>query len=197
VPYFIQQIADYKSAARKGSGSMLTIAQNISDDEIKAAALYFHDLPKRQWIRVVETANVFKTYVGAGNKRLIHPDHIMEPLGNRIIEIPENEQRVLNRDPGSGFVAYVPIGSIAKGEQLAAGKVKEQACATCHGEGLKGTEDVPALAGKTATYIVRQLYMIQSGERNGAHVEAMKAIVAGLSIDDMLALAAYSASLTP
>jgi cytochrome c553 len=197
VAYFAQQIADYKSGARKGSGSMLTIAKNISDEEIKAAADYFHSLQPRSWVRVVETANVFKTYVGAGNKRLIHPDRVMEPLGNRIIEIPENETRVLNRDPGSGFVAYVPIGAINKGKILAQGNDKQAACASCHGEGLKGTADIPALAGKTATYIVRQLFMIQSGERNGAHVEQMKAVVASMSIDDMLNLAAYSASLNP
>ena len=197
VGYFAQQIADYKSGARKGSGSMLTIAQNISDEEVKAAAEYFSSLQPRQWIRVVETANVYKTYVGAGNKRLIHPDHVMEPLGNRIIEIPENETRVLNRDPGSGFVAYVPIGSVDKGKALAEGNDKQPSCASCHGEGLKGTGDVPPLAGKTATYIVRQLFMIQSGERNGAHVEPMKAVVAQMNVNDMLALAAYSATLKP
>lgn len=146
---------------------------------------------------MVEAANVFKTYIGAGNKRLIHPDRVMEPLGQRIIEIPENETRVLNRDPGSGFVAYVPIGAIEAGRVLAESNDKKASCASCHGEGLKGTAEVPALTGKTATYLVRQLFMIQSGECNGAHVEPMKAVVAGMSVNDMLNLAAYSASLIP
>ena len=196
--YMLRQIADYKSGARRGSGSMITIAQNISDEDNQAAADYFASLKPRPWIRVVETANVFKTYVGPGNKRLIHPDRVMEPIGNRIIEIPENEYRVLNRDPGVGFVAYVPLGSLAKGAALVAGgDGKTVACTTCHGADLKGVGEVPGIAGRTANYIVRQLFMTQSGERSGANAEQMKPVVAQLKVDDMMNIAAYVASLAP
>ena len=34
-----------------------------------------------------------------------------EPIGNRIVEMPENLDLVELRDPNSGFVAYVPKGS--------------------------------------------------------------------------------------
>src|SRR4051794_16061955 len=109
--YFIRQMEDYKSGARKGSGSMATIGQAITADEIKAAADYFASVQPRPWVRVVETDNVPKTYVGPGNKRLAHPAGGTEPLGRRIIQIPEDEEIVLNRDPRKGFVTYVPKGS--------------------------------------------------------------------------------------
>lgn len=194
--YLMQQVEDYKTGARKGSGSMLAIAKAITPEENKAAADYFASLKPRPWIRVIETDTVLKTYVAAGNKRAIHPDHVFEPLANRIIEVGEDENRLFNRDPGAGFVAFVPKGSVAKGKALVeAGGA--QACASCHGEGNKGTKDLPGLAGRTPTYIVRQLFMIQNGDRAGMNVEPMKAIVAKLTVDDMLNMAAYLGSLEP
>jgi hypothetical protein len=109
--YLLQQMEDYKTGARKGSGSMLAIAKAISDEGNKEAAAYFASLKQPKWIRVVETDTVPKTYVAGGNKRVIHPDHVFEPLGARIIELAEDENRLLNRDPGAGFVAFAPKGS--------------------------------------------------------------------------------------
>ena len=196
--YFIRQMADYKSGDRKGSGTMVAMAKTISDDEIKAAAEYFASLKPRQWIRVVETDTVPKTYIGRGNKRLGHPDGGNEPIGNRIIEIPEDEDIVLNRDPRSGFVAYVPKGSIAKGEALvASGGGKTLPCAICHGPTLQGLGDVPRVAGVHPNYIVRQLWSMQSGERGGTSAALMKQVVAKLDVDDMLAIAAYLGSRAP
>ena len=55
-----------------------------------------------------------------------------EPLGQRIIEVPVNaEATEVLRDPHSGFIAYVPVGSLKKGEALA----KTKQCALCHGAG--------------------------------------------------------------
>jgi cytochrome c553 len=197
--YFARQMVDYKSGARKGSGSMTTIAQAISEDDVRAAADYFAALKPRPWIRVVETDTVPKTYVGPGNKRLRLPGGGDEPIGNRIIEIPEDEQVVLNRDPRSGFVAFVPKGSIAKGEALAStgGNGKTIACAICHGQTLHGLGDVPPIAGRQATYLVRQLVMIQDGARSGPSAALMEQVVKNLTIDDMLALAAYASSREP
>jgi cytochrome c553 len=198
VRYTIEQMADYKSGARKGSGSMTTIAQHITNDEINAAAAYFALLKPRKWIRVVETDVVPKTYVGPGNKRLRLPGGGTEPIGDRIIEIPENEDVVLNRDPRLGFIALVPRGSIAKGEALATtGGGKTVACALCHGAMLQGLGNVPPIAGRQATYVVRQLFMIQDGSRSGPSVALMQQVVQKLTVDDMLTLAAYTASLTP
>ncbi len=198
VAYFIRQMSDYKSGNRKGSGIMINIAKVITDEEVQSAAEYFASLKPRPWIRVVETDTVPKTYIGRGNKRLVHPEGGTEPIGNRIIEVPEDEDIVLNRDPRSGFIAYVPKGSIARGEELiTTGGGKTIACGFCHGVTLQGSGDVPAIAGRHPNYIVRQLWSIQHDERVGPSNAVMKPVVDKLTVEDMLAIAAYTASLTP
>jgi cytochrome c553 len=197
--YTARQMTDYKSGARKGSGSMTAIAKAISDEDVRAAADYFAALKPRPWIRVVETDTVPKTYVGPGNKRLRLPGGGDEPIGSRIVEIPEDEEIVLNRDPRQGFVAFVPAGSIAKGKALATTSAggKTVACSICHGPTLQGLGEVPPLAGRQANYVVRQLFSFQDGSRAGSWAPLMAQVVANLSVDDMLALAAYTASLQP
>ena len=198
VGYFVHEMADYKSGARKGSGSMTAIAMAISEEDVHAAADYFAALKPRPWIRVVETDTVPKTYVGPGNKRLRLPGGETEPIGNRIIEIPEDENVVLNRDPSSGFVALVPKGSIAKGQTLVTtDSDKTVRCAICHGQTLRGLGDVPPIAGRQANYVVRQLFSIQDGSRGGVSSALMQQVVERLTLDDMLAIAAYTASRQP
>ena len=197
--YFIRQMADWKSGDRKFGGTMVAMAKVITDAEIKDAAGYFAALAPTRWIRVVETDTVPKSYVGPGNKRLVHPGGGTEPLGNRIIQVPEDEEVVVYRDPSSGFVAYVPKGSIARGKELATtgGGGKTVPCGICHGPTLQGLGDVPAIAGRHPNYIVRQLWNTQNGERVGTSAALMKQVVDKLTNDDLLAIAAYAASLTP
>ena len=87
-----------------------------------------------------------------------------EPIGKRIIEMPEDTERTeMLRDPRSGFIAYVPAGSIKKGEALVTtGGGKTTACAVCHGADLKGLGPVPGIAGRSPSYTVRQLYDMQT-----------------------------------
>ena len=198
VDYFIHQMADWKHGDRKYSGTMVTLAKIVSDQEVKEAAEYFHAVKPRQWIRVVEADTIPKTFVGPGNKTLAHPAGGTEPLGNRIIEIPEDEEVVVYRDPLSGFVAYVPKGSIAKGEALVkTGGGKTTPCGSCHGVTLQGLSEWPAIAGRHPNYIVRQLWNFQNGDRAGNSAALMKPVVAKLTTDDMLAIAAYVGSLKP
>jgi hypothetical protein len=42
--------------------------------------------------------------------RFVSPGNEMEPIGNRIITLPQDQSRATLRDPHSGFVAYVPRG---------------------------------------------------------------------------------------
>ena len=197
--YFIRQMADWKSGDRKYSATMVGMAKVITDSEIRDAADYFASLKPQHWIRVVETDTVPRSYIGPGNKRLIHPEGGTEPLGNRIIEVPEDEEVVVYRDPTSGFVAYVPKGSIAKGKELAitGNGGKTIACGICHGRTLQGLGEVPAIAGRHPNYIVRQLWNMQNGERVGTSAALMQQVVEKLTNDDMLAIAAYVASLPP
>ncbi|MEO8630984.1 MAG: cytochrome C-binding protein, partial [Betaproteobacteria bacterium] len=115
-----------------------------------------------------------------------------------VIEMPENLERTELRDASSGFIAYVPIGSIGKGEALVStGAGKTIQCSICHGADLKGLGPVPGLAGRSPSYIVRQLYDIQHGARNGAWTDLMKAVVSQLSEEDLVSIAAYTASRAP
>jgi cytochrome c553 len=197
--YFIRQMADWKSGDRKYSATMVAMAKIITDSEIREAADYFASLKPQPWIRVVETDTVPRSYISPGNKRLVHPDGGTEPLGNRIIEVPEDEEVVVYRDPTSGFVAYVPKGSIAKGKELAitGNGGKTIACGICHGRTLQGLGELPAIAGRHPNYIVRQLWNMQNSERVGTSAALMQQVVEKLTNDDMLAIAAYVASLAP
>ncbi len=203
--YIIQQMADYRNGLRKSSeprmgppAAMLVIGKIANEAEVKAAADYFSSLRPKPWIRVVETNMVPKTSV-AGGMLIPAESGGKEPIGHRIVEMPEDLERTELRDSSSGFVAYAPVGSIKKGEALvtsgAGGKTIR--CGICHGAELKGLGNVPSIAGRSPSYIVRQLSDIQSGNRNGPWTQLMKEAVAKLTVDDMVEIAAYTSSRTP
>ncbi len=56
---------------------------------------------------------------------------------------------------------------------------------------------MPSIAGRSPSYIVRQMYDIQKGNRNGPWTQLMKEAMAKLTVDDMVSIAAYTASRTP
>ena len=113
--------------------------------------------------------------------------------GQRILQIPEDPFRTEIRDPHSGFIAYVPPGSLAKGEAL----VRTGRCAACHGEGLKGKGEVPRLAGLQPLTIARQLFDIRHGSSAGEAMAPMKPIAAKMTDADIIAVSAYLGSLPP
>jgi cytochrome c553 len=203
--YIIQQLADFKSGTRKSSDPdlkpvayMVANETKASDGEIQSAANYFAALKPKRWIRVVEAKFVPKTHV-AGWMLVVSTPHEMEPVGDRIIETPENLERTELRDDTSGFIAYVPPGSIKRGRNLVStgANGKTIICATCHGPNLRGLKNVPSIAGRSPSYIVRQLYDMQSGARAGVNFPQMKPIVANLSLYDIIDIAAYTSSLEP
>jgi len=203
--YITQQMADFKSGRRKSAvpsllpvSAMVGVAAHADEHQVRTAATYFAELKPRPWIRVVETATVPRTHV-AGWMLVVSEPVVQEPIGRRIIETPENLERTELRDDTSGFIAYLPVGSIKKGKALVTtgGAGRTVPCASCHGPDLKGLGSVPALAGRSPSYIVRQLYDMQRGYRAGTGAQLMKAPVAQLTLDDMVAIAAYTASLQP
>jgi cytochrome c553 len=204
VEYIVQQVDDFKSGARRSSepaslptNFMMAIAQTASQADVRAAAEYFAALRPTRWIRVIESANVPKTHV-AGWMRVASEPLEWEPIGQRIIEVPQDLERTELRDARSGFIAYVPVGSIAKGKALAAGgSGGSVACSVCHGADLKGLGPVPALAGRSPSYVMRQLYDIKKGVRHGLWSALMRPIVGRLGEEEMVALVAYTASLAP
>ncbi len=199
--YIRQQLADFKNGNRKGSepkrapqNFMIALAGSLTDDETSQAAAYFASLKPGSFVKVVEADMVPKSYV-AGAMLAKLPGGGTEALGERIIEMPEDLGRAENRDSRTPYVAYVPVGSIAKGGVLAASGTAFR-CAICHGADLRGIGDIPRLAGRSPSYLMRQLYDYKSGTRLGGS-GLMKVVVAGLSQDDMVALAAYISSLKP
>ena len=213
--YFIRQIQDFRNGLRHtadprkpNTNTMIELAKAMTDDEIKAAAEYFGSMKWTPWVRVVETDLVPKTRI-AGNLFLAADHTRTEPIAGRIIEVPENEEQAETyRNPHSGFVAYVPVGSLKKGkdlvttggtkiigDQIVPGRTTP--CGLCHGPDLMGVADVPPIAGRSPSYIVRQLWDMQQGTRNGASAMLMKLIVANLTEEDMVAIAAYVSSRLP
>jgi cytochrome c553 len=198
--YIQRQLSDFKSGLRTDARKrMSSFAQSLSEEDIKQAAEWFASLKPIPRDRVVEADTVPKSYVTEGTRRYAWPDGGTEPLGHRIIELPQDPLRITIRDPHSGFTDYVPVGSIARGEELVTtgGSGKTIACTICHGPSLTGLGEVPRIAGHDPIYIVRQLYGFQNGARNSSMAELMKAVVARLDGDDIIAIAAYVASRAP
>jgi len=204
VAYFIQQMHDYRDGKRKSAdpkkgntNAMIAIAKGMTEEEIKASAEYFGAMKWTPWIKVVESRTAPKTRI-AGGLFLSLPGTDTEPLGQRIIEVPEDNAREALRDPRAGFVAYVPVGSIKKGEALVkTGGGRTTACGVCHGADLKGLGPVPGLAGRSPSYSARQMFDLQTGARNGVWADLMKPVVAKLTEEDLVNISAYTASLAP
>jgi len=197
--YIIRQMTYFKTGARKEETRMGPIARAVADEDVRQAAEYFAAIAPAAFVTVVETATPPKTYVSADARhRRIVPDGGTEPIGRRIIQIPDDPMRTTIRDPHAAFVAYVPPGSIARGAALVTGASgKTVQCAICHGDALTGLGEVPRIAGLQPVYIARQLITIQNGSSNGTAVALMKKAVANLSEDDIIAIAAYLGSLPP
>lgn len=203
--YIIQQMADYKSGARGTSVSgrtpptlMIDLSKLITDAEVEAAATYFSALQPRKRIKVVESDSVPKPYV-AGLLWAAAETGEREPIGARIVEIPDDLIRFESRDPRSTFTAYTPIGSLSKVEALVmkGGSGKTIQCTLCHGVDLKGLGPLPSIAGRSPSYMFRQLYDFQHGARTGEWSPLMAPVVANLDEQDLLAIVAYLASRDP
>jgi len=197
--YIIQQMADWRSGLRRSSeplhgpaNNMFAIGNNATEEEVRQAAAYFSSLTPKKWITVMETDTVPETLV-MGWMYVEKDGGGREAIGKRILEMPEDLERVELRDDRSGFIAYVPPGTVARGKVL----VEAGNCVTCHGEGLKGLGPVPYLAGRSPSYIARQLYDLQVQNRRGLWSPLMQDAVRDLSLEDITAIAAYAASLDP
>lgn len=202
--YILEQISDFKNGSRKSSdpamGSvnfMIRVAKAVTPEEAEQAAEYFASLKLTPWIRVVETDTVPKTRPAGG--MLVTMPEGTEPIGSRVIEVSENLEQTELRNDRSGFIAYVPKGSIEAGKIIVTtgANGKTMACAGCHGPDLTGTGNVPDIAGRSPSQMARQLMDFRDGARNGEGAAIMKMAVAKLSDDDIVDITAYLASLKP
>ena len=217
--YFTMELANFKNGSRHssvGETPMAAIARALTAEEAAAAATYYSNLPRLPWITVVEADMVPKTRILENGIRVPIEPAELEPIGQRIIEVPKYPQRMRGADPGSPFVAYVPPGSIRRGrafvstggavmrgaEVVVAGT--SVACANCHGVTLRGMAHapdsdvpVPPIVGRSPTYIIRQLYDVHSGARSAPSTTLMKPIAAQMTLQQMIDTAAYLASKQP
>jgi cytochrome c553 len=206
VSYFIQQMNDFRSGARKSAESrkantnaMITIAKALTPEEIRATAEYFAAMPWTPWVRVVESSTIPKME-SRGGIWIPTEGAASEPLGMRVMETPENPERTeILRDPRSGFIAYVPQGSLKKGEALVktGANGRTEACGVCHGSDLMGLGPVPGIAGRSPSYLARQMFDMQAGARHGEWADLMKPVVARLTEEDLVDISAYVASVAP
>lgn len=200
--YILTQLRAFADGSRESAmpayaptGYMTTEAKNVTPREWPAAAAYYSQRRFVSRVKVVESAStppvIEKAFVYALQ------EGPPTPLGARIIETPASMERFEARDPHVPIIAYVPEGAVASGAKLAAsGGPAAQPCALCHGVGLKGGLG-PPLAGRSPTYIFRQLMAFQAGARRNPEAAPMRIETAELSQAQMIALAAYAASLKP
>ena len=215
VAYFMRQLQDFRNGLRQSADprkpntdTMIDLAKAMTDEEMRLSAEYFAAIKWTPWIRVVESdtgsedAHRRQSVPAGAHERT-------EPIAGRIIEVPEDvEQAETLRNPRSGFIAYVPPGSVEKGRDLVTTggmrvvgnqivQGKTTPCVTCHGLDLMGVADVPPIAGRSPSYIARQMWDIQQGTRNGAAVQLMKQAIANLNGEDLVSIAAYVSSRVP
>lgn len=203
--YIRSTLADMVSGDRRSAAPMpdvpaarmARIAAHASRADIDAAAEYFAH--ERLGTRVVvhESARVPRLRVYA----MLYgydPSGGDEPLDGRLVEVASDIVRHERHDERVLYDLYVPPGSLARGATLVRdGTVGTPACAICHGAGLRGAAVGPPLAGRFGSYLLRQLLAFRAGTRAGEHAAPMQAVVAGLSLEDLVAASAYAASLPP
>jgi cytochrome c553 len=219
--YILRQLNDFRNGLRhstepgKGnSNTMVMLAKAMTEEEMRQAAEYFSAVKWRPHVRVIETNLVPATriqgelFIPTVNNVTEHK--LTEPIGNRIIEVPTDvEVNQILRSSRGTWVAYVPVGAIARGRNLVttggSSIVNNQivlgratACTTCHGQDLRGMgQDIPPLAGRSPSYLAREIFDIQQGTRVGSYplMPLMKKAVERLTAEDIIDITAYLASL--
>jgi cytochrome c553 len=204
--YLKQQIDDMQSHTRIAPNPRFGPAVNmistithpqLTKADIDAAAKYYSGLKYTKHTKIVETKEIPRVTTNSF-VYVFDSSGAREPLGERIVEGPDDFVRFEMRDANVTFTAYVPVGSTARGAALAKGDGAARAsCETCHGPGLKGSPIGPPIAGRPLTPTFRQLYAFKTGTRNGKGAVLMQPVVTGLAQKDMIDLATYVGSLDP
>jgi len=206
VAYTMQQLRDFAAGLRYTSDprksnthTMIRLTKAMTEEEMLESAEYFAAIPWTPWMRVIETDLVPEMelhendmFITVGTERTV-------PIAGRIIETPENELYAnYLRGSRSGWNVYVPTGSLAKGEELVTtGGGKTVACGVCHGQDLMGLGSMPGIAGRSPSYMMRQLWDMRQGTRKGPQAALMMPIIENLTVEDMTNIVAYLASLIP
>ena len=204
--YIAQQVRDFASGARRSAWHggyrptdlMSALAKEVTEAELIEAAAYFSRLPVTRRAEIVEVERAPRTHV-AGLLYAVTEGAGDEPLGERIIEVALDQDRHELRDPQVTYRAYVPSGSLARGRTIVSTGADGLTlpCGSCHGPELRGLGVIPPIAGRSPTYILRQLLAFRTGARATPAGVPMQAVVGKLTLADMIAIAAYVGTLGP
>ena len=169
--YIKQQLLDYRSGKRKAIGpeqylpvqNMIRLSKALTDQEIDDSARYFAQQKLRRRVYIIESlripraeraAWIWQEYGGT------------EDLDGRLLEVTQDLARHERRDDRLEYLAYVPPGAINRGKRLVlGGEGKTVACTQCHLANLKGTATIPPIAGRSPTYLLRQMLGLRNGVR--------------------------------
>ena len=202
--YFKEQLQDFRSGKRKPTGpeaylpswNMLKIAKAMTDEDIEASARYFAQQKLRRRVYVIESLRIPRAERAAWIYEEVGGT---EDLEDRLLEVTNELVRHERRDDRLEYMAYVPPGSIGRGKRLVVtgDGGKTQVCATCHLANLKGTDKIPPIAGRSPTYLLRQLIAFRNGTRANEASVQMAPVVEKLTLNEMIDVVAYLGSLYP
>jgi cytochrome c553 len=195
--YIIEQVTAFRQGTRSTPLVMTREAQAINDADLDLASSYFSNLAYKPRTRVIETATVPKThwvdFVLVPNR-----NGAREPIGERIVETSTDIASHIVGDSHVENIAWVPPGSIMHGAVVASkGTGNALPCESCHGPTLRGVGGIPPLAGRSPTYIVRELIRFRLGQRTNPGAAPMRLEASRLTLKDMIDVAAYAASREP
>jgi cytochrome c553 len=201
--YIRRQLLDYRSGKRKAVGpvqylpvqNMIKIAKALTDKEIDDSARYFSQQKLRRRVYVIESLRIPR----AERAAWIYQEYGgTEDLDERLLEVTQDLTRHEYRDDRLEYLAYVPPGAINRGKRLVTtGDGKTQICSNCHLANLKGSDVIPAISGRSPTYLLRQMLAFRNGVRTGDAAAQMNPVVEKLTLADMIDIVAYVSTLTP
>ncbi|MDB4909117.1 MAG: cytochrome c class [Gemmatimonadetes bacterium] len=204
VDYIKRQLADFKTNARHSpvdnsfTRRMHEMSLVVTDSEVDAAARYFAALKPMRRATVQERERIPAVWA-VGGLYAVRPGADSEPLAGRLIEVTDDLERHELRDANDSFTTYVPVGSVKQGKRIATTDdlMSPTRCVTCHGLGVRGTSLAPGIAGRSPTYLLRQLLAFRAGTRATSTSGPMQKVASRLSLDEMVAVVAYVGTLVP
>jgi cytochrome c553 len=207
--YIRQQLLDYRSGKRKAMGpeqylpgvNMVKTAKALTDAEIDESAKYFSQQKLRRRVYVIESLRIPRAEPAAW---LYYEHPGTEDLDGRLLEMTQDLPRHELRDDNLEYYAYVPPGALNRGRKLVVtgnslsdNTPRTVACSQCHLANLKGTDVIPPIAGRSPTYLLRQMLAFRNGMRTNEASPQMNAVVEKLTLAEMIEIVAYVASLPP
>jgi cytochrome c553 len=201
--YIKEQLLDYRSGKRKAIGpgqylpvqNMIKIAKAMTDQEIDDSAKYFSQQKLRRRVYVIESLRIPRAERAAWIWEEVGGT---EDLEDRMLEVTQDLARHERRDDRLEYLAYVPPGAINRGKRLVlGGEGKTVACTQCHLTNLKGNNLIPPIAGRSPTYLLRQMLAFRNGVRSNEASVQMNPVVEKLTLDEMIDIVAYVSSLYP